>query len=267
MSQIRNVIESMNDLLQKQDQMFETQQRIHFDWLSMINFQMEMFGENSFKQSNIEPPQKAFESYDSDDNSEKEVIEIDVSQKMHVSNNSTVRFVDDDCLLEDSDESDSDNNNESNNHTHISLQEFSENASLFKEKWDAIVNEKKSPLRQSPVHKEKIQEYEEVCNYMMSEDSEDNDDDESMYERNPIEIHGKTIPFWARDKALERQLKKQYKIDADLIFPHFDSYVPMEDIFACSKQRYNNRTDSGYWDSDRVTPEEVFAFKKAIGIA
>ena len=106
-------------------------------------------------------------------------------------------------------------------------------------------------------------------NYQISDDSDrenDDDDDMEMYERNPVEIHGKTIPVWARGDQLLKQLKRQQRIDPDSIFLGFTADCPLTELFGTSKARWVNRQDSGWCEADLSTEEEVSKFKAALGL-
>lgn len=189
-------------------------------------------------------------------------------------NSSTMRFVCDDSLLEsESDDDisvDEDNNSPPASPFTLggSLKELTQSAYSFREAWKEMCIEKKqetTPRKQSfKFAFEEVEEPKDV--YEMSEDDgEDSfeDDDDEMYERNPIEIHGKMIPNWARGEQLEKQLKKQYKIDPDEIFIDFPMECNLEEIFDTTNQKWAKRNESGYWAQDGITPEEIAKYKEA----
>ncbi|EAY08664.1 hypothetical protein TVAG_079220 [Trichomonas vaginalis G3] len=193
-------------------------------------------------------------------------------------NSSTMRFVCDDSLLASSssdddisiDDNDDENDSPPNSPFTLggSLKELTQSAYSFREAWKEMCIEKKqesTPRKKSfKFAFEDIEEPAEV--YQMSDDCEDDDefdDDEEMYERNPIEIHGKSIPNWARGEQLEKQLKKQYLIDPDEIFFDFPMECNLEEIFGTQNQKWAKRNESGYWAQDGVTQEEIRNYSSA----
>ena len=189
--------------------------------------------------------------------------------------NSSIRFVDDNCLIDSSDSS-SDDDFTNDDSVPIpftvsgSMSELTQSASTFRERWMEMIHQKKAatnvpkkPFRFA-FEDEEVKEPEA---YAISDDSdEEPEDDEEIYERNPVEIHGKMIPAWARGELLLKQLKRQQRIDPDSIFSGFTADIPMEEVFNSHKPRWDNRSDSGWWDADRVTEEEVAKFKAALGL-
>lgn len=190
---------------------------------------------------------------------------------------STFRFVDDDSLLDNSDSSNDVEEDEDDASEPIpftvsgSMRELTESAASFREKWQEMLHMKKActnlPKKQAKIFA--FEEDEEAVpeGYQISDDDDsDRGDDDDIYERNPVEIHGKMIPIWARGEQLLKQLRRQKRIDPDSIFSGFTADCSLSDIFQTQKPRWQNRNDSGWWDSDRVTEEEVAQFKAVLGI-
>ena len=188
--------------------------------------------------------------------------------------NSTVKFVDDDSLLlngsGEEDEAEPDENREPIPFTvNGSMRELTQSAASFREKWKEMLQMKKAstnvPKKQAAIFA--FEDDDGVPDgYQISDDDESRDEDDDIYERNPVEIHGKMIPIWARGDQLLRQLRRQKRIDPDSIFSGFTADCSLPEIFNVQKPKWEKRSDSGWWDSDRVTEEEVAQFKAALGL-
>jgi hypothetical protein len=81
-------------------------------------------------------------------------------------------------------------------------------------------------------------EFEEIplpTEYEMSDDDSvllsDPDRNAEIYQKNPFDIHGKTIPLWARQDALGQQMKRQRKQDPDRIFCNMPVTCSLERMF------------------------------------
>lgn len=153
-----------------------------------------------------------------------------------------------------------------------SMRELTQSASSFREKWIEMLHQKKAAtnIPKKPF-KFAFDDIDEAMpeNYQISDDSDrenDDEDDMEMYERNPVEIHGKTIPIWARGDQLLKQLKRQQRIDPDSIFLGFTADCPLTELFGTNKARWVNRQDSGWYENDIATEEEVSKFKAALGL-
>jgi hypothetical protein len=55
--------------------------------------------------------------------------------------------------------------------------------------------------------------------------------DDEMFEDDPVEIHGKTLPLWCHKKKLARILKAQKSVDGDEIFRTLPKKCSLADIF------------------------------------
>ncbi|CAM9653720.1 unnamed protein product [Choristocarpus tenellus] len=78
----------------------------------------------------------------------------------------------------------------------------------------------------------------------------------------------KRVPDWARGTPLRRALERQYsgiQLDPDSIFPEVLS-CDLEAIFQANRKRYAKRGSSANWGPDRITPQEVLAYKRSVGI-
>jgi len=198
MSSIVGMVNDIKDSFETETKRFTKGQFIHFDWLQSVSFQLQFF-----------------------------------SNSLESKSNQSIRFIDDDFLSVSESE---DNLNgflyDSNILGSESFQQLTESASSFKELWIDMVNEKKSsssvPYNSCfPVFDD--DDYPDF--YQMSEDDEIFDSDD-IYERNPIEIHGKIIPHWARSDVLEYSLQDQTKINPESIFGHKSMRCHLKDIFA-----------------------------------
>ena len=189
--------------------------------------------------------------------------------------NSTVKFVDDDSLLLDGSDQEEDETETTELKEPIpftvngSMRELTQSAASFREKWKEMLQMKKActnvPKKQAAIFA--FEDDDGVPEgYQISDDDSSREEDDDIYERNPVEIHGKMIPIWARGDQLLRQLRRQKRIDPDSIFSGFTADCSLPDIFNVQKPRWEKRSDSGWWDSDRVTEEEVAQFKAALGI-
>lgn len=191
--------------------------------------------------------------------------------------NNSIHFVDDNSLLLDSSSS-SDEESEIDNGPPVpytlssSVSELTQSATSFREKWLAMLHQKKASTSMPKKPFKFAFEEEEVSVpdvYKISEsDDEDQDpDDEEIYDANPIEIHGKAIPSWARGDLLLKQLKKQQRIDPDSIFSEFTAdSLDLPAVFNEHKAKWENRSDSGCWEHDRVTDEEIANLKSSLNI-
>lgn len=141
------------------------------------------------------------------------------------------------------------------------VQDLENSAAKFRKKWMEIVEEKNHSTNPSTLSQDDIDEGE----YQISDHSSDSEELAS-FDIDSIEIHGKTIPKWARPENLNRYLKKQQKIDPDTIFPSFAATCQLTDVFNRSNPRWQIRSDSNAWENDKVTPEEMEIFKRSVGL-
>lgn len=188
--------------------------------------------------------------------------------------NSSIRFVDDQSLLLESSSSDEDS--EIDNGPPVpytlsnSVSELTQSASSFREKWLEMLHQKKASTSMPKKPFKFAFEEEEVAMpdvYQISDSGDEAEDDEEIYDANPIEIHGKAIPSWARGDLLLKQLKKQQRIDPDSIFSEFTAdSLDLPAVFNEHKAKWENRSDSGCWEHDRVTDEEIANFKTSLNI-
>lgn len=186
-----------------------------------------------------------------------------------IPNSPGFKFVDDDCLLESSSsdddgsvEIDEDEKGElcsqSPFNLSSSLKELTSTANSFKEQWMEMLNEKKQEELETPKKPVKFafEEDEPMSNcYKMSDDEEETefDDDDEIYERNPIEIHGKLIPNWARGEMLQKGLQRQSKIDPSTIFTGFPTEISLEEVFGTRNPKWNIRQESDVWEDTRIS--------------
>ncbi|EAY17016.1 hypothetical protein TVAG_296950 [Trichomonas vaginalis G3] len=188
---------------------------------------------------------------------------------------SSIKFICDDSILIET--SSDDDNTLENNELYSppaspfalsgSVEELTQSAYSFREAWKEKLNEKKQEVKiKKTSFKFAFEEAEEESeNYQMSDDCDEGnefEDEYEMYERNPIEIHGKTIPHWARGEQLEKELKKQYHINPDEIFFDFPMECNLEEIFDRTNQKWAKRNESGYWAHDGITREEIENYSK-----
>lgn len=334
MSRIQQSVNELNKIYEQQHASFEMLQRLQFDWLQGIAFQLDLFSGPStqdglqtdsplVKRNSIElrpispqvekaptqlpsslsvpitPPREIQLSASPLPHVQESKIEASVSSESETEtstsanislnsinrcqtapvfgaadlNTSTVRFVDDDSLLLDSDDTEPSSDIESSEplsfNVQGSLQDLTQSASNFREKWREMLDMKKSATfnpKNAPIFAFDDDDGVPESYKISDSEGEDSEDDDDIYERNPVEIHGKMIPIWARGDQLFRQLKRQQRTDPDSIFCGFTADCNLPDIFNAQKPRWEQRQDSGWWDSDRVTDEEVAQFKSVLGI-
>jgi hypothetical protein len=136
-----------------------------------------------------------------------------------------------------------------------SMRELTQSASSFREKWHEMLEIKKArPKLSMKSVALKFDDREELImnEYPISDDSDRGSCFDEIYEKNPVEIHGKMIPFWAKGDQLLKQLRKQRRIDPDSVFAGFTADCPLPEIFCDRKPRWENRNDSGWWESGQV---------------
>lgn len=117
--------------------------------------------------------------------------------------------------------------------------ELTQSVSSFQEKWQEMVEEKKrsSLLPKPPVGT--LFNFDDTPeSYQMTSsdgNEEDNfsfsDEDDEIHEEDPLEIHGKMIPIWARKEKVEEQIKNQQTIDPDDIFTGMPKHCQISQIF------------------------------------
>ena len=106
-----------------------------------------------------------------------------------------------------------------------------------------------------------------ISDIVVNSDSEDDSDCEDYYVEDAEEIHGKAIPNWARAANLINELKAQAKLDPDTIFYGFPNTCDLNLVFNKKKHSYKVRGESGMWNADKLTAEEIQSYKKAVGFA
>ena len=97
--------------------------------------------------------------------------------------------------------------------------------------------------------------------------SEDDSECEEYYVEDAKEIHGKAIPSWARAANLINELQAQASLDPDTIFYGFPNTCDLNVVFNQRNASFKIRGDSGMWTADKLTPEEIQNYKKAVGFA
>lgn len=166
-----------------------------------------------------------------------------------------VKFVDNDSLLSVSQSSDSCNeeiyyenddqfrlcqslpSKETPLSISCNITELAQSVSSFQEKWQEMVEEKKrtSLLPRPPIGS--LFNFDDAPESYQITDSENGDDfffsdeDDEIHEEDPLEIHGKMIPSWARKEKVEEQLIEQQKNDPDNIFTEMPKHCVLSQIF------------------------------------
>jgi hypothetical protein len=186
-----------------------------------------------------------------------------------------VRFVADESLLRNSSDSGLECGDEAEDSSSAvpftvagSMRELTQSASSFRERWHEMLRVKKAEPKVSmkPVALTFDDNEDEIMSgYQISDDSDHGDCYDEIYERNPVEIHGKMIPFWARGDQLLKQLRRQKRIDPDSVFSGFTPDCPLPEIFSDQKPRWENRNDSGWWDGNRVGGDSGDDRKELVG--
>jgi hypothetical protein len=249
---MEQTLRQLQELLEKEFHGFELTQRLQFDWLQTIDAQLDQFQPNSPDSPHRAvrpPPAPPKERQTQQARSPSPHARVLGRPSLPTG---TIRFVDDSALLDDSD-SDSAERLPPPPAAAQSLR-LPQSPSRFQEEPKGQTVPAMAPIafrfddsesREAP-----------ATAYDISDDSECGDDqDEEIYERNPIEIHGKMIPHWARGEKLLRQLKRQRRTDPDTIFAGFTAECPLALIFNSQKPRWENRMDSGWWGPDGIAPD------------
>ena len=138
------------------------------------------------------------------------------------------------------------------------LSQLSSSAAQFREKWKGIVQEKNLETQSAKTVT--------GDSYQMSDHDDDDDEDLEMFDKDPEEVHGKTVPSWARAANLEKQLRKQKTVDPDTIFSDFSMTCALTDVFNAQNPRWTTRNESQMWDCDACSPEELRQFKQLLGL-
>jgi hypothetical protein len=246
---MEQTLQQLRELLEKEFHGFELTQRLQFDWLQTIDAQLDQFQRESLGSPKSASPAALIAPKES----VAKHTRISSPRTRIVMRPSipagTIRFVDDSALLDDSD-SDSAEPLPPLPNSAQSMK-LPQSPSRFQEDPKGRTVPAMAPI---PFRFDDSEPREGAAiGYDISDDSECGDDeDDEIYERNPIEIHGKIIPHWARGEKLLRQLKRQRKTDPDTIFAGFTPECPLALIFNSQKPRWENRADSGWWGPDGI---------------
>jgi hypothetical protein len=166
-----------------------------------------------------EVPVPTFATYDPDHRSTASFLSCEL-----IASNPGVRFVADESLLQNESDSDSicDEDDDAEHRSPIpftvadSAPELTQTASSFRDHWHEMVRMKEAErlrIQMRPAVLAFDDNDEQIVDgYQISDDSDQEDPYDDIYERNPVEIHGKMIPFWARGDQLLKQLRRQKRI-------------------------------------------------------
>jgi len=257
MSTLQAKLRHFADMIAKERANFDISQRVQFDWLGTISTQLDLFADDTEPDREPAPPTAVIAQPDNDIlplSNLTTIGEERVASGFHrcataplftpASPSSGLKFVCDDSLLGSSEEDDAPIPFTVSG----SLCELTRSAASFREKWQEMLQMKKACTNAPAKFTFAFEEMSALAaGYEMSDG--DASDDE-IYDQNPVEIHGKVIPLWARGDRLLRQLRRQTAIDPVSIFAGFTAACPLPEIFGAQKARWENRNDSGWCDSD-----------------
>lgn len=175
--------------------------------------------------------------------------------------NSLVKFIDNDSLLSISQSSDSfaENDSDSENITLLQIQtqpgvinlnELNLSVSCFQEQWHEMVEEKKRATLSPKQPLGVLFEFDDSPNNYQITDSDEGfmSSDDEIQDSNPVEIHGKIIPIWARKENVEKQLRKQIDKNSDEIFINMPKHCILENIFDDLPEKVITKSDSNSFD-------------------
>lgn len=134
--------------------------------------------------------------------------------------------------------------------------ELAQSVSSFQEKWQEMVEEKKrSSLFPKPPVGSLFNFDDAPESYQMTDSECDDDfffsdDDDEIHEEDPLEIHGKTIPSWARKEKVEEQLIEQQKVDPDSVFIEMPKHCVISQIFDTKNSVGPSILAEGYIEDD-----------------
>lgn len=145
------------------------------------------------------------------------------------------------------------------------ITELTQSVSSFQEKWQEMVEEKKrsSLLPKPPVGS--LFTFDDAPeSYQMTDSDEKDefffsDEDDEIHEEDPLEIHGKMIPSWARKEKVEEQLINQQKEDPDKIFTEMPKHCVLSHIFEFSNGVGSSILAEGQ-DEDDDNYEELMSY-------
>jgi hypothetical protein len=234
---MEQTLQQLQGRLRKEFHGFELTQRLQFDWLQTVDAQLGQF-HPGFRRSVQLPQFPAPAKQPCDTVPQTRIPAIPSVQT------GTIRFVDDSALLDDSD-SDSAEQPPPLPHSARSVK-LLQSPTIFQEEPRGRTVPAISPIAFQFDDAESREALSTA--YDISDDSACGDDqDDEIYERDPIKIHGKVVPHWARSEKLLQHLKRQRNIDADTIFGGFTAECSLALIFDRRKARWENRMGSGWW--------------------
>ncbi|OHS99902.1 hypothetical protein TRFO_08224 [Tritrichomonas foetus] len=120
--------------------------------------------------------------------------------------------------------------------------ELTTSASCFQAQWQQMVNEKKRATLGPKTMPGTLFEFDRVPDSYEITDSEEehlnffSSDDDEIHDDNPFEIHGKMIPLWARQENINKQLRKQQKVDPDSVFVGLSKHCYVSQVFGADKR-------------------------------
>jgi hypothetical protein len=187
---------ALDDALTSQLMLFGTAQKIHFDWLRSVEFQLQMYGGYSSRQNDDvqqAPPQWETSRPTRSLPGPSKCAKLEVSH---------VKFA-----------------KETNDLGKCALPEAVRGgkAYSFNERFPLILEELPLPTE-----------------YEISDDDScflSSGRDEEIYDANPFEIHGKVIPLWARKEVIDREMCRQQWMDGDVLFRDLRKTCDLEEVF------------------------------------
>jgi hypothetical protein len=229
--QIGETLRELRESLELHYKGYDQRQLVHFNWLESVRLQLETRDEEN---------RRSFGNTDSSNSGSPLHRVTFVEGRQSVSSTGPLKFVDDSSLLDDS-SSDSEEvvvtqvrNRAISPIIARSYSEMARSASSFRAQWQNMICEQKS---RSMAHEIRMELSHAIlpCDYPMTDDEDlaPVASDDEMYDFDPIEIHGKTVPLWCHREELERILRKQQNADTDAIFEGVAKRCSLESVFQC----------------------------------
>lgn len=269
MNQVSKIANDLNNLLQLTASNFKCQEDVHFDWLRSISAQLDFFDDNlatlNSKKHMYKSPKPVRKQPGRLGKENINTTQLSVSESKTVVNkipypknsikkhtpkhsNTKIKFCGFDSLINSPSEDDllfNSSTYKSCAYESSSYQDsFSVNSRSSLKERSSSSSLRDFELNNMPT----MNDYYEISD---DEGSMLVNDDE-IYQNNPIEIHGKFVPLWARKENLIPQLRGQSKVNPDTIFIHFPKTCDLSIIFNNIKPEALQRSDSDIWDRDDI---------------
>jgi hypothetical protein len=198
---------SLNDALKSHLSLFGTVQKVHFDWLQSVAFQLQMYKDSAIARDSALPQDVTHaeracskQVFQPPENTRPARSLPASSKKFDVSH---VRFAKETNDMDGS----------------VPTAMISSGKSYsFNEQF---------PLRLKEIPLPTEYEMSDDTDFLMSSGVRD----EEIYQSNPFEIHGKIIPLWARKEMLDRYYSQKRRVNGDELFRDLPKTCELDRIF------------------------------------